>query len=133
MTERKSARSTDRFRRKRDAILDASTVIMNQRGVKGLTLADAAAAVGLSTTSVTYYFKRKDDLAAACMMRGIAWLQAAADEVIQKRLTALGGDGGIIAVDPKGDVAWSFNTSGMYRARQVEGGAPVVQIFSDEK
>ncbi|MBQ1541137.1 MAG: isoaspartyl peptidase/L-asparaginase [Caulobacteraceae bacterium] len=60
-------------------------------------------------------------------------LQAAADEVIQKRLTALGGDGGIIAVDPKGDVAWSFNTSGMYRARQVEGGAPVVQIFSDEK
>lgn len=82
MTERKSARSTDRFRRKRDAILDASTVIMNQRGVKGLTLADAAAAVGLSTTSVTYYFKRKDDLAAACMMRGIAWLQAAADEAV---------------------------------------------------
>lgn len=82
MTERKSARSTDRFRRKRDAILDASTVIMNQRGVKGLTLADAAAAVGLSTTSVTYYFKRKDDLAAACMLRGIAWLQVAADDAV---------------------------------------------------
>ncbi|MGH6998151.1 MAG: TetR/AcrR family transcriptional regulator, partial [Phenylobacterium sp.] len=72
-------RATDRFRKKRDAILDASTVLLNQRGVKGLTLADAAAAVGLSTTSVTYYFKRKDDLAAACMMRGIGWLQAAAE------------------------------------------------------
>lgn len=82
MAERKSARSTDRFRRKRDAILDASTVIMNQRGVKGLTLADAASAVGLSTTSVTYYFKRKDDLAAGCMLRGIAWLQGAADEAV---------------------------------------------------
>lgn len=82
MAERKSGRSTERFRRKRDAILDGSTLIMNQRGVKGLTLADAAAAVGLSTTSVTYYFKRKDDLAAACMLRGIAWLQAAADEAV---------------------------------------------------
>ncbi|HEY9237045.1 MULTISPECIES: TetR/AcrR family transcriptional regulator [Phenylobacterium] len=82
MAERKSARSTDRFRRKRDAILDASTAIMNERGVKGLTLADAAAAVGLSTTSVTYYFKRKDDLAAGCMLRGIAWLQATTDEAL---------------------------------------------------
>ena len=69
MVERKGGRATDRFRKKRDAILDASTVILNQRGVKGLTLADAAAAVGLSTTSVTYYFKRKDDLAAACFLR----------------------------------------------------------------
>jgi AcrR family transcriptional regulator len=82
MVESKAARSTDRFRRKREAILDASTVIMNERGVKGLTLADAAAAVGLSTTSVTYYFKRKDDLAAACMLRGLAWLQTAADEAL---------------------------------------------------
>lgn len=79
MVERKGVRATDRFRKKRDAILDASTILLNQRGVKGLTLADAAAAVGLSTTSVTYYFKRKDDLAAACMMRGIGWLQAAAE------------------------------------------------------
>jgi AcrR family transcriptional regulator len=82
MAERKGARATDRFRKKRDAILDASTIILNQRGVKGLTLADAASAVGLSTTSVTYYFKRKDDLAAACMMRGIGWLQEAAEAAV---------------------------------------------------
>jgi len=82
VAERKSARSTDRFERKRDAILDASTLILNQRGVKGLTLGVAAAAVGLSTTSVTYYFKRKDDLAAACMLRGVAWLQGAADQAM---------------------------------------------------
>lgn len=66
-----AARSTDRFERKREAILDAATRILNRKGVKGLTLGDAAAAVDLSTTSVTYYFKRKDDLAAACMARGI--------------------------------------------------------------
>ena len=82
MSERSSARSTDRFEKKREAILDAATAILNREGVKGLTLGVAAAAVGLSTTSVTYYFKRKDDLAAACLMRGVDWLRAAADEAM---------------------------------------------------
>jgi AcrR family transcriptional regulator len=74
MAERNAARATDRYERKREDILDAATLILNQKGVKGLTLSLAASAVGLSTTSVTYYFKRKDDLAAACLMRGVEWL-----------------------------------------------------------
>jgi AcrR family transcriptional regulator len=82
--QRLLARPTDRFERKREAILDAATVLLNSRGVKGLTLGDVAQAVGLSTTSVTYYFKRKDDLAAACMTRGIAAL----DEMAQAALKA---------------------------------------------
>ena len=82
MSERSVGRSTDRFARKREAILDAATEILNRQGVKGLTLGVAAAAVDLSTTSVTYYFKRKDDLAAACLMRGIEWLQSAAEQAI---------------------------------------------------
>ena len=84
MAERKGARSTDRFQKKREAILDASTILLNQHGVKGLTLAVAAAAVDLSTTSVTYYFKRKDDLAAACIMRGLDWLLAAVETALQE-------------------------------------------------
>ncbi|HEX5379635.1 MAG TPA: TetR/AcrR family transcriptional regulator [Phenylobacterium sp.] len=82
MSERNVARSTDRFAKKREAILDAATEILNRRGVKGLTLGVAASAVSLSTTSVTYYFKRKDDLAAACLMRGIEWLQGAAEAAL---------------------------------------------------
>lgn len=82
MAERNGVRSTERFEKKREAILDASTEILNRMGVKGLTLGVAAAAVGLSTTSVTYYFKRKDDLAAACMMRGIQWLQGAVETAL---------------------------------------------------
>lgn len=78
----RNGRSTDRFEKKREAILDASTEILNHQGVKGLTLGVAAAAVGLSTTSVTYYFKRKDDLAAACMMRGVLWLQGAMETAL---------------------------------------------------
>jgi AcrR family transcriptional regulator len=74
-----AARSTDRFERKREAILDAATRILNRKGIKGLTLGDTAAAVDLSTTSVTYYFKRKDDLAAACITRGIETLHDIAE------------------------------------------------------
>ena len=60
-------------------------------------------------------------------------LQAAADEVIQKQLTAIGGDGGIIAVAPDGQMAWSFNTSGMYRARMSKDQPVLIAIYKDEK
>src|SRR3569623_2224110 len=91
---REGTGATDRFERKREAILDASTELLNTRGVKGLTLGVAAAAVALSTTSVTYYFKRKDDLAAACMLRGVGELMdivnaALAKATPQERLHAL--------------------------------------------
>src|SRR4051812_4263525 len=92
--QRTLAPTTGRFERKREAILDAATVLLNLYGVKGLTLGDAAAAVGLSTTSVTYYFKRKDDLAGACMLRGIAAMDQMAQQALveatpQARLNAL--------------------------------------------
>lgn len=59
-------------------------------------------------------------------------LQAAADEVIHKKLTALGGDGGVIAVSSDGRMAWSFNTPGMYRARMADGLPLTIGIFEDE-
>ena len=83
--QRTIAQTTGRFERKREAILDAATLLLNQHGVKGLTLGDAAAAVGLSTTSVTYYFKRKDDLAGACMLRGIAAMDQMAQQALMER------------------------------------------------
>ncbi len=59
-------------------------------------------------------------------------LQQAADEVIHKELDALHGDGGLIAITPDGQMAWSFNTPGMYRARITEGGKLEVGIYNDE-
>jgi AcrR family transcriptional regulator len=56
---------TKRFRAKRDAILAAAAAAINEGSAKGMTFADVARRVGLNTTSVTYYFRRKDDLAAA--------------------------------------------------------------------
>lgn len=88
----------------------------------------------VSATGTGEYFIRLGVARSICdlvELKGMP-LQQAADEVIQARLTALGGDGGIVALTPDGQVAWSFNTSGMYRARQVAGGQPVVGIFKGE-
>lgn len=88
----------------------------------------------VSGTGTGEYFMRLTvarEICALVQYRGLS-LQKAADEVIQTRLTALGGDGGIIALTPDGQIAWSFNTSGMYRARAAEGQAPVISIFKDE-
>jgi AcrR family transcriptional regulator len=76
--------STLRYAKKRDAIVAAAIHILNARGVKGMTLADVAASVGLITTSVTYYFKKKEDLAAACFLSGIAQFEAMADEALKR-------------------------------------------------
>src|ERR1700744_1289519 len=69
--EQPAAASTDRFARKKEAIIAAATGILNRRGVKGMTLADVAASVDLLTTSVTYYFKKKEDLAVECFLASI--------------------------------------------------------------
>lgn len=74
--------STKRFRAKRDAILAAAAQAINEQSAKGMTFADVARRVGLNTTSVTYYFKRKEDLAAACFEHTLDCLQAMLDEAL---------------------------------------------------
>ena len=59
-------------------------------------------------------------------------LQDAVDQVIHKELEDLHGDGGVIAITPDGQLAWSFNTPGMFRARLVEGGQVQMGIYRDE-
>lgn len=59
-------------------------------------------------------------------------LQDAADQVIHHELEALHGDGGVIAIAPDGQQAWSFNTPGMFRARMREGGQLEIGVYRDE-
>ncbi len=56
-------------------------------------------------------------------------LLEAADEVIHKRIIEIGGDGGLIAVDSKGNIAMPFNTEGMYRATKSSNGNEEVSIY----
>ena len=57
----------------------------------------------------------------------------AGDEVIVKRLPAMGGDGGAIVLSADGKAATPFNTEGMYRGWIGADGVPHVAIFADEK
>ena len=53
----------------------------------------------------------------------------AAQEVINKRILEIGGDGGLIAVDALGNIAMTFNTEGMYRAYKTSEGETGVEIY----
>jgi AcrR family transcriptional regulator len=110
--------TTTRFSRKREAIIAAATDILNHRGVRGMTLAEVADRVGLITTSVTYYFRRKDELAAACFHAGIT------------RLLAL-------VAEAKGEVSASARVRRLLelylalRGRIDAGEEPPIPVFSD--
>ncbi|KAF0152192.1 MAG: peptidase T2 asparaginase 2 [Ignavibacteria bacterium] len=58
-------------------------------------------------------------------------LDQAATEVINIKLTKLGGTGGVIAIDKNGNISMPFNTDGMYRGYHLSDGKPVVQIFKN--
>lgn len=58
-------------------------------------------------------------------------IQQAADVVIKQKLQALGGDGGVIAMDKFGYLGISFNSEGMYRAYINGKGEPVVEIYGN--
>jgi len=67
----------------------------------------------------------------ALMEYGGLSLEDAAREVIQEKVPALGGDGGIIAIDHDGNVAMEFNTAGMYRAKMNRDGDLEIGIYSE--
>ena len=50
-------------------------------------------------------------------------------EVIQQRVLDLGGDGGLIAVDPMGNISMEFNTAGMYRGFVKQGEEMQLAIY----
>jgi beta-aspartyl-peptidase (threonine type) len=56
-------------------------------------------------------------------------LDRAVREVVLEELPALGGEGGVIAVDREGRVAMEFNCEGMFRASRVHGGEAKVAIY----
>lgn len=75
---------TPRYQEKREAILGAAARLFNEQGVKGATLAGIAGSVGLVTNSVTYYYRKKEDLATACFLRSIAVFDALAEAASER-------------------------------------------------
>ncbi len=67
----------------------------------------------------------------AMMEYGKLSLNDAANKVMMEKVPALGGDGGLIGLDAKGNVTMPFNTPGMYRGYITKDGKVVVKIFKD--
>ncbi|QKJ86533.1 Isoaspartyl peptidase [Paramixta manurensis] len=89
--------------------------------------------VAISCTGVGEVFIRTlaaYDIAALMEYAGLS-LKQASDRVVLDKLPALGGEGGMIAVDRDGNVALPFNSEGMYRGYGYVGDEAVVGIYRE--
>ena len=66
----------------------------------------------------------------SCLMeyKGFS-LHEACNEVVKNKLVKLEGEGGVIAVDTKGNIELCFNSSGMYRASANAAGEVLTAIY----
>lgn len=96
------------------------------------TYADNRAAAVSATGSGEYFIRAVAAHEVAARIRlGGETLQQALDAVVAD-IASLGGKGGLIAVSPDGDAAWSFDTPAMYRG-MADASGHVVQIYSESE
>lgn len=87
----------------------------------------------VSCTGWGEYFIRTvvaHDVAAQMRYRGTTLAEAA--RLTLDKVQALGGDGGLIALDAKGNLTMPFNTKGMFRAFRHSDGRTGIAIFAEE-
>lgn len=85
----------------------------------------------VSATGVGEYFIRLSvakEICALVQYRGMPIAEAARHVIYDEVGKLKGGEGGVIVLDTKSDPVWSFNTLGMFRARQVQGSEAVVEV-----
>ncbi len=70
------------------------------------------------------------DISAMMEYKGVS-LKEASSHVIMEKLAAVGGEGGVVGVDRRGEITMTFNSEGMYRG-YVKPGERYVGIFGDE-
>ncbi|NMM48972.1 isoaspartyl peptidase/L-asparaginase family protein [Marinigracilibium pacificum] len=90
-------------------------------------------ACAISCTGYGEYFLRAVtayDIAAIMQYKEVS-LQEAADKVIMEKMVELGGEGGIIGIDGKGNIVFSFNCEGMYRGKVTEGLPAETMIYKN--
>lgn len=86
----------------------------------------------VSATGTGEYFIRLSVARDICgLVHSGETLQRAADAKMAE-VGSIGGDGGVIALTADGQIAWSMNTSGMYRASASSSQPARIAIFKDE-
>ena len=85
---------------------------------------------GVSCTGTGEYFIRTlaAHEASSLMQYNNSCLQEAFETVIGQ-IGDLGGDGGMVGLDNQGNIAWYFNTEGMYRGYKKSNGENVIQFY----
>ena len=68
------------------------------------------------------------DVSALMEYKGLS-LEKAADEVVNKKLKEMGGEGGLVGIDVKGNITMPFNSAGMYRGYMKSDGKTEVLIY----
>ena len=84
------------------------------------------------TGSGEYFIRGVVAYDVSCLMehKGMS-VEEASNEVINNRILKIQGDGGLIAIDTKGNIAMPFNTEGMYRACKTSSGKEVIAIYKE--
>jgi beta-aspartyl-peptidase (threonine type) len=83
--------------------------------------------VAISCTGHGEYFIRAVvayDIACLMEYAGMT-LEQACEKVVMDKLVKMGGEGGLIAIDNRGNICLPFNSEGMYRASATESGREV--------
>ena len=70
------------------------------------------------------------DIAALMQYKSMTLVDAA-NLVVMEKLSALGGSGGIVAIDRHGTITMPFNSEGMYRGYKLADGTGEIAIFKD--
>jgi L-asparaginase / beta-aspartyl-peptidase len=89
----------------------------------------------VSGTGVGEYFIRQVlayDICALMAYKKLTLAQAVSEE-IHNRLAPAGGEGGVIAIDPTGDIVMDFNTIGMYRGARDAHGRREIAMYGEAK
>ena len=60
-------------------------------------------------------------------------LGEAVRQVVMEELPALGGEGGVIAIDRQGRIEMEFNCEGMFRASRLSGGSAAIGIYRADR
>ncbi|WP_246359717.1 isoaspartyl peptidase/L-asparaginase family protein [Stakelama sediminis] len=90
-------------------------------------------ACAVSATGAGEYFIREGvahEICARVRFTGETLKQAA--DAVMAEVKDLGGTGGVILTGPTGEMAWSFNTPGMYRAKVSADTPRIVEMYEEE-
>jgi beta-aspartyl-peptidase (threonine type) len=88
----------------------------------------------ISSTGVGEYWIRytvAHDICARVQYKGMS-IQAAADAIVNDTLKPIGGEGGVIGLDARGNVMMSFNTNGMGRGYVGADGKAMIMFTADK-